>query len=372
MNGDDKSADGFPKTRPVLGDVTNQLGKRGLLLISSNSRNKFGGGHGKHVDDNEGDSQFTQKVCQGVENIVKEKCGIRCVVNDNDKSKRACVSPPPCSEINSLRGNIISGISKIPSEIKEPNSFNGGVHIARNNAIIDNVVEVVDASRNSCLSSILIPVASESCAVVEGNCSKDEERVTPEVAQSNPRGEEFVAHVCKKDGKDVGADNPTLGKHGSVECSRLPESQGSGYFKLDKCIGLKGNGSSNSSAGVDLIKACSCSFCVKAAYIWSDLHYQDIKGRIAALKKSQKEASLMVERSCRGKGIDKHSQENCPQSSKLESDLMSQWRSLFLHMEDILVRESSQLETSLLTLKDVRERCKTEMEVINGMPSEKD
>ena len=62
-----------------------------------------------------------------------------------------------------------------------------------------------------------------------------------------------------------------------------------------------------------------------------------------ALKKSQKEASLMVERSCRGKGIDTHSQENCPQSSKLESDLMSQWRSLFLHMEDILVREGSQL-----------------------------
>ncbi|GFZ18599.1 hypothetical protein Acr_27g0003380 [Actinidia rufa] len=223
---------------------------------------------------------------------------------------------------------LYQAYQKYPVKLRSQNSFNGSVHIARNNAIIDNVVEVVDASRNSCLSSILIPVASESCAVVEGNCSKDEEIVTPEVAQSNPRGEELVAQVCKKDGKDVGADNPTLGKHGSVECSRLPESQGSGYFKLDKCIGLKGNGSSNSSAGVDLIKACSCSFCVKA------------------LKKSQKEASLMVERSCRGKGIDKHSQENCPQSSKLESDLMSQWRSLFLHTEDILVRESSQLKNS--------------------------
>ncbi|KAI8029888.1 hypothetical protein LOK49_LG01G02353 [Camellia lanceoleosa] len=342
MMGGDNSVDGFQKTRPVLGDVTNRLGKRGLLLLSGEPGNKFGDVHGKQVDEKEGDSLFTQKVCQGVENIVKEKYGIRCIVNDNDKGKKACVSPRPCSEINSLRGNIISGISKITSEVKELNSFGASLHLGKSNAVVDNVVEVVDASRDNCVSSISMPMVPGSCVGVEQNC------INNDIIQNDLRG-----------------------KNGSVECSILPESQGSGSFELENCIGLKGDGISNSSANVDSIKACSCSFCLKAAYILSDLHYQDMKGRIAALKKSQKEASIMVQRSCRDKGVDKHSQGNCPKYSKLESNLMGQWKSLFLHMEDIFVREGSQLETSLLALKDLRENCKTELEMVNGMPLEK-
>ncbi|CAL5323873.1 unnamed protein product [Camellia sinensis] len=367
MMGGDNSADGFQKPRPVLGDVTNRLGKRALLLLSGESGNKFGDGHGKHVDEKEGDSLFTQKVCQGVENIVKEKCGIRCIVNDNDKGKKACVSPRPCSEINTLRGNIIiSGISKITSEVKELNSFGASLHLGKSNAVVDNVVEVVDASRDNCVSSISMPMVPGSCVGVEQNC------INNDIIQDDLRGEELVSHACRKDCKHIiGADNFTLGKNGSVECSILPESQGSGSFKLENCIGLKGDGIANSSANVDSIKACSCSFCLKAAYILSDLHYQDMKGRIAALKKSQKEASIMVQRSCRDKGVDKHSQGNCPKYSKLESNLMGQWKSLFLHMEDIFVREGSQLETSLLALKDLRENCKTELEMVNGMPLEK-
>lgn len=362
------STDGFPKTRPALGDVTNRLGKRGLLLISGNTGSKSGVGHGKHVD-KEGDSLFTQKVIKGVENIVKEKCGIKCVVSDVGKGKRVCVSPRPCSEINSLRGNVISSISKASSQIKESNSFDESLHLGKIDSVTENVVQVVDASRGSCISSILLPMASEPCTSVEENCKKQEGGVTSDVLQSDPRGDKLEVP-----GKDTGADSfdleKCIGLEG-IESSRLPESKGSGSFKLEKCIGLKGNGSSNSSAGVDSIKECSCSFCVKAGYILSDLHYQDIKGRIAALKKSQKEASVLAQRNCRDKGIVKHNQENYHNSSRLESDLMGQWRSLFQHMEDILVREGSQLEAGLLTLKDVRESCKTELETTIGMPSEK-
>lgn len=62
-----------------------------------------------------------------------------------------------------------------------------------------------------------------------------------------------------------------------------------------------------------------------------------------ALKKSQKEASCLVQKCVRGKEIDIPSQGGTGKSSELESDLMSQWRSLFAHMEDIFGHESSKL-----------------------------
>ncbi|XP_059624297.1 uncharacterized protein LOC132267219 [Cornus florida] len=361
MMSGDNSADEFQKNRPVLGDITNRPGKRGLLLISGNSGIKSGDGVHKIVDDKEGDSEFANQVCLGVDNVVNEKCRSNCVVDDNQMGKRACVSPRPCSEINSLRGNIVSGISKIRSEVKD--------------SITDNVVEAGDASKHGCVSSISISTGSGSNATdsydLEEKGNHDEGRETCKVAQSDPHSEHLDAHVSRSDSRDQGVDNLASSEYESVECSRLPMSQESRSFELERCIGIKGDGSSNSSVGVDLIKACSCSFCKKVAYIWSDLHYQDMKGRIAALKKSQKEAGILVHRSCRDKGIDRHGQGNSNKFSKLESDLMGQWRSLFLHMEDILVRESSQLEASLLTLKDLRENCKTELEMINVMPLEK-
>lgn len=62
-----------------------------------------------------------------------------------------------------------------------------------------------------------------------------------------------------------------------------------------------------------------------------------------ALKKSQKEASILVQQILRGKEIEGHGQGNCNKLSKLEPDLTGNWRSLFLHTEDILVRERNQL-----------------------------
>ncbi|KAF3796897.1 hypothetical protein EJ110_NYTH00785 [Nymphaea thermarum] len=36
----------------------------------------------------------------------------------------------------------------------------------------------------------------------------------------------------------------------------------------------------------DTVQNCSCSFCCKAAYIWSELNYHDVRGRLSVLKKS--------------------------------------------------------------------------------------
>lgn len=61
------------------------------------------------------------------------------------------------------------------------------------------------------------------------------------------------------------------------------------------------------------------------------------------LKKSQKETSILIEQNCKGKGTNVQDQGNFNKLSKSESDLTGHWRSLFIHMEDILARESNQL-----------------------------
>ncbi|GMI67205.1 hypothetical protein like AT5G10110 [Hibiscus trionum] len=176
---------------------------------------------------------------------------------------------------------------------------------------------------------------------------------------------------CRNETEDLGVGRLASSKGGCIEWSRLPKCKSSlQRFELERCVGLKNEGS-NLNDSFDMLKACSCSFCLKAAYIWSDLHYQDTKGRIAVLKKSQKEANILVQKNSGGKQSDIHSQRNPNPSSKLESDLTNQWRSLFLNMEDIFLHESNKLQASYIELKDLRDNCKMDLERITGMPPER-
>ncbi|CAN6854825.1 hypothetical protein Bca4012_041513 [Brassica carinata] len=100
----------------------------------------------------------------------------------------------------------------------------------------------------------------------------------------------------------------------------------------------------------DELRSCSCSFCLKAAYIWSDLNYQDIKGRLSVLKKSQKETSSLIQRNSKEEPTD------------VEFDVMGQWTSLFLNMNDILAREGSRLQDNFVAMKELRENCKIDLE----------
>ncbi|KAL0784190.1 hypothetical protein Bca101_000435 [Brassica carinata] len=142
-------------------------------------------------------------------------------------------------------------------------------------------------------------------------------------------------------------------------------------FEMSRCSNVDKEEHVNVNMGDDddLIKSCSCSFCLKAAYIWSDLHYQDIKGRLSALKKSQKVASSLIQRNDKEKqptGF--HALVNSVGAAKLESDLMAQWRSLFLGMGDILAHESNHLQNSFMTMKDLREDCKIDLERATKTP----
>ncbi|KAK2655813.1 hypothetical protein Ddye_008865 [Dipteronia dyeriana] len=344
MSGDNFS-DGSRTTRPALGDVTNLPVKRGFSSIS-------GDGCVKKLDVETGYSgEFAKKVCLQVENMVKEKC--QTIKNSMLNEKESGASSP------NKRENIVSIVS-IARDL--------GVTIAHNG------VELYDTSRGGCVSSVSIP---------NKDCEGGERRFVSDAILPDDVHEELLVG-CVSGDKDPGVGSVVSSKCGSTEWSRLPKSQGSRSFELERCVGLKGDHCANLNAGADLLKDCSCSFCLKAAYIWSDLHYQDIKGRIAegrslfhtenyinlALKKSQKEASFLLEKCGKGKQTDGPGQGNASNLSKLESDLMSHWKSLFLHMEDIFVQESSKLQASFLPLKDMRENCKMDLGRTIEIPSD--
>ncbi|KAI9166197.1 hypothetical protein LWI28_027842 [Acer negundo] len=353
MMSGDNFFDGSRKTRPALGDVTNLPIKRGFSSIS-------GDGCEKKLDVETGNSgEFAKKVCLQVENLVKEKCKTikNSMLNDNESS----------ASLPNKHENIVSVVSNAPDKNKNDHRMlNLGVTIAHNG------VELGDTSREGCVSSVSIP---------KKDCDGGERRFVSNAIFPDDVHEELLVD-CVSGDKDPGVGSVVSSKCGSTEWSRLPKSQVSRSFELEHCVGLKGDHCANLNAGADLLKDCSCSFCLKAAYIWSDLHYQDIKGRIAALKKSQKEASFLVEKCGKGKQTDVPGQGgkgkqtevpgqgNSSNFSKLESDLMSHWKSLFLHMEDIFVQESSQLQASFLTLKDMRENCKMDLERTTEMPSD--
>ncbi|KAH6784422.1 hypothetical protein C2S52_009381 [Perilla frutescens var. hirtella] len=406
---------GQSRSRSVLGDVTNRIGKRGFS--------------------------------------VREKEGVKSFdFNDKDAVKRLCVSPRPCSEINSLKGNVISGLSKIPNENRDPNLYDGIHCLKEKNDIIgslksdasndkDTILDFVsgDGCSQIELSKNSLPRIGEvagqnrvdpSLADIEGGkvlnsianeadgCSQldsmKESKIsgTAEVADenkcptldfgmhdvihsvntevNNELGDSSRADTSRtvSENCDVGeentspegtqsdindhhnADNFVLSQSGSIDCAILP-SQESRVFGIDKSTELKEDECGHMTLGTNAIKACSCSFCTKAAYIWLDLHQKDIKARLSALKKSQKDASILAERSCMIKVNEKHGSESVTRSSKMESHLMHQWRSLFQHMSNIWEAESNQLEASLLPLNNLRDKCKAEMELINAKLSEK-
>ncbi|KAA3475600.1 Kielin/chordin-like protein [Gossypium australe] len=327
----DNFTDGIPKFRSILGDITNRSVKRGFSSISDNV-----GFNSKE----EASYRFTKQVCLG-ENSIQEN-------------------------------------PKTPQFEPNPNTSStcGGE---------------TDTSKEG-----LVPVNEKVSEVIERfDLSDSDDRLDQGEGIKQARG--TLNDSCRNDSKDLGVGRLASSEGGCVEWLRLPKSSSQGFrsFELERCVGLKNDGS-NLNAGADMLKACSCSFCLKAAYIWSDLHYQDTKGRIAVLKRSQKEASILVQKSCSGKETDIQNLGNPNKSSKLESDLTSQWRSLFLNMEDIFVHESNQLianfqyhertcnilydnaqiefvlqQASYIQLKDLRDNCKMDLERITGMPSER-
>ncbi|XP_039774368.1 uncharacterized protein LOC120642035 isoform X4 [Panicum virgatum] len=119
------------------------------------------------------------------------------------------------------------------------------------------------------------------------------------------------------------------------------------------------------SEEVAATKSCACSFCLKAAFMWTDLHYQDARSRLSVLKKSIK----LARDAKKGKGNEYAANlpgYNSKRSVGLEFELSQQQRQLFLCTENALFHESAQLHSSFVKLKELRENCKTDLEAISN------
>ncbi|XP_023004026.1 uncharacterized protein LOC111497458 [Cucurbita maxima] len=377
---EDNIGDELHHNRPALGNLTNLPFKRKISSILSDSGVKSRDGCGKIVDGKYGESKFPKHVRLQAAKYVKENC------------KRSCgkfcytmalsrFSKEQESECCPASSEVEAALSDVPMEIVQFDLLNDGAH-----PVQDDKQRITDGETLEvpCLPISAVPPCLPISAVppclpisvvppcfpisVVPTYPEDDKKNCPGIMQNSADNEEAVDHVSRNGKKDIEFGKIGSSDHDCTELLRLPMSGDPKSLALERCSGLKNDGCANLDID-DLFETCSCSFCMKASYIWSDLHYQDIKGRISALKKSQKDASILAQK-CSKEKETYHDQGNSSKS-KLEFDLWGQWMSLFRHMEDTFSQEGSQLQTNFVTLKDLREECKMNLEMLNGMPMEK-
>ncbi|KAI4330161.1 hypothetical protein MLD38_028464 [Melastoma candidum] len=344
--------------RVAFGDCTNRPGKRGISCVSNESGVESCSGKDKCI------MVGAKQVPFGKENSgVGEGLSLM-------KDKGTCVLLSGIGNVSMPRENLTQYLPELPGEEEMHTHSHGDLGYMDEDSRADSLLEGLeggDASRDSCVSIISASRAQASGKTVShvGGNGMDAIKGTP----GSPVQEATVGGCGYTDFR-IGSNDPligniTLSTSGSIEGLKSSRSLSS------KSYDFKGDGCINHSPGADLLKTCSCSFCLKAAYIWSDIHCQDIRGRLAALGKSQREVASMIQRIDRAKSSVPHGPSGPDKTSKLESDLKNQWKSLFLHMQNALNQESSQSQVSYLKLKDLREKCKMDLEAINRTSSHK-
>ncbi|XP_077249951.1 uncharacterized protein LOC143889574 [Tasmannia lanceolata] len=349
MMNENNSRDGFMGNPKVLGDITNCYGerefsgKKGISLVLGDfvmeNETKFA----ENVGSKDEDDEFSHRVCRKVDNFVKGK-------------------------ENAIR------VSKESENVTDSNS--NVLSLLNANEIVDGDLHFI---KDSCISSVSPKLGecqggSRKVGVnIERNAIWVDNVFDPLVTDAYGSGLQFMdSQESKVDGSENFTEE-ALNKY-SIGQSRMSGSLGCKMFNLEGDVeahaSLNGEGGFNTNDSLNLDKAssCECSFCLKAAYLWSDLHYQDAHGRLAAFETSRKKVKLLLGRS--------YDQDNnvtiaCKKSTKLELDLMHKWRSLFLHTDDALARESAELQSNLHRLKELRGTCKKDLEMNQGATSGK-
>lgn len=292
------------ETRLPLCDMTNVPSKRGISSILGDFLLKSGDDAGKTVAREGSGVKFSKRLCLVVDDLVKESTRTSDANDGSSDDDKISFGDSPAVDADSENFDVKESQG-------ETNAVDTAVELSQRECDKDS--NVAD------FSSQTDPVAGEDLTMTlfsSSNCESDDRLAT------------------------VAAEGTGL----------LASSETIKPFNMSRCSAVDNNMDAD-----DELKSCSCSFCLKAAYIWSDLHYQDIKGRLSVLKKSQKEASSLIRRNGKGRPTDVYGSENSNNSTNVEFDVMGQWTSLFLNMEGILARESSHLQDSFVTMKELRE-----------------
>eukprot|EP01018_Ginkgo_biloba_P038270 Gb_01956 [translate_table: standard] len=178
----------------------------------------------------------------------------------------------------------------------------------------------------------------------------DANLVDEDVQCPTARGDSIPSTECNKDGfcpKEIAGEHNDL--PGTFRCS------------CHYCLPSK-------RPGVDL--TCAASLSMKAAIVaskWLELHYLDVRGRLAALKRSKKRIRAVINDEFGSSSVQQttsafykndrfvqvpNNDQNANMLANAEHDLhMEKWRSLFIHMENCLNVEGAQLECSLQRIR---------------------
>ncbi|XP_038975870.1 uncharacterized protein LOC103720314 isoform X2 [Phoenix dactylifera] len=290
---DGGSQDVVPRNQAVFGDITNVCGKRPLSLESekNDAENKIGRYQGTQRTGFR-NADFGRKLREMVEDVTARK-----------------VNTGPASEM------------------------------------CENVVDHKG-------KGVSFDDAKQPCQEGHKRDGTDSVRHTPEMDHGKSSASNFSnLNIVTSKGNNVdGGECLTEDQSeesGLLECL-MPF--GSLDFKMANMEGfLNANAASNVGSSINdegsmgSEKSCACSFCLKAAYMWTDLHYQDTRGRLAALKKSKRLARSLEARCYGHDYTSKTARDNSKKSTEIEFELMQRWRSLFLHTENVLVRETAHL-----------------------------
>ncbi|KAF5791201.1 hypothetical protein HanRHA438_Chr09g0403691 [Helianthus annuus] len=203
------------KPRSALGDVTNQVGKKGFCSIYKKDESVL---------------------------ISKKEC-LRVDENYNTQIKDSISRPQLCGQIDSLTGSIVGNVSKVVCEIKEPCPPD-----VRQNATLTSSATVNDGD--------VVKDVCESTQLITSVPPDENGIAVPQVELNRVVGND----LGMDDGNGVSLDKLDLIKDECLDWSRLLESRSG----LERCIGQKGDGSSN--VCMDMIKTCSCSFCRKGDF----------------------------------------------------------------------------------------------------------
>ncbi|PIA48096.1 hypothetical protein AQUCO_01400585v1 [Aquilegia coerulea] len=251
----DRLADGLLKNRTALSDVSNQLGKRKFVSISTTSDSNNGSENNQKNMVNEiGKSTFLRKDYTG-----------KCVYEFGGKGVTSLLKAKQLSSSwNSInRPNLLqkSGAFRISggvsSEVKEkePSSLlNRNLPVARG----DGVKKSPEASgvvlKDDKARSPLSLVVGGEC--VEGTLSD---------ITKNPSGCNAVSNIFGSNGESMNAGDLTSNKASSIRGS-IPLSE-SKESESEKCVAFDGSSSTTTTTGVDFLKTCSCSFCLKGIFV---------------------------------------------------------------------------------------------------------
>ncbi|KAH9623738.1 hypothetical protein KSS87_015107 [Heliosperma pusillum] len=358
------NSDNEGRIRIALGDVTNQVGNRGVPLVSRSPTSKsLSGSKRAAAESSDDDSHFWKQVSLVAERLERESC-----------RKAKC----PKIEPNEVRMSPLKGgkTYRLQPGSTDVGFVGGSDGTSGRDAVVEvkegfvSTLDSIDLGENQHLGNVIIGDAEcceKNCLVVGKECEGEEMRGVSCEGENDCSLAELGTQVVSDSGKSVGGEYMTSSRSESPETSRFTESQEIRSFGLERCTLLKGDGSNSLGAGIDLLKNCSCSFCTKAGYIWSDLQCQDLKGRISTLTKSHKEANALA-RQYSGQPAIGVSQGNPSTSVNLETNLTALWKSLFHHMGNNFAAESSQLQTNLAALNNIKGEYKMNLETMNVMP----